>query len=196
MYRVYCVYIAYIYIGKMESPFVLYDNAYINTKDGMLAYNGTSRYAFIDNSGYFVSYEVNSIGDLHGDYSVFMENGQKIVQYNYKDGFLDGLQQVWYPNGNREAIYYAVAGNLHGYKRLFYENGQKNEEVMYINGFREGLFCKWHVSPVTGNGKNGHAHMPKQQLFIRCSYHKDKICGRFNIWDMNGNMLNDEMIFE
>jgi len=182
----------------MENPFVFCDNAHITVKDGIIAYNGLSRYACIDNSGYFVTYEVNSIGDLHGDYSVFMENGQKIIQYNYKDGFLDGLQQVWYPNGNREAIYYAVAGNLHGYKRLFYENGQKNEEVMYINGCREGLLCKWHPSQDIGNKKNGsnHGNMAKQQIFIRCSYHKDKICGRFNIWDINGNMVHEQVVFE
>lgn len=178
----------------MENPFVHFDNGYVSLNEGLLAYNGLSRYAFIDNNGYFITYEVNGIGDLHGEYSVFIENGQKILQYNYKDGFTDGLQQLWYPNGNRKAVCYTVNGVLHGYKRLFYENGEKNEEVMYINGLKEGMLCKWHPSILGGNVKPG--HMPKQQLFIRCSYHKDKMCGRMTTWDEYGNILSENMLFE
>jgi antitoxin component YwqK of YwqJK toxin-antitoxin module len=176
----------------MENPFVYCDNAYVTFDNGLLSYNGLSRYSYIDNNGYFITYEVNSIGDLHGEYSVFMENGQKILQFNYKDGFTDGLQQLWYPNGNRKVVCYTAGGVLHGYKRLFYENGQKDEEVMYINGLKEGLLCKWY--PNTENIKMGGMH--KQQLFIRCSYHKDKLSGRFTSWDEFGNVSHEDMIFE
>jgi antitoxin component YwqK of YwqJK toxin-antitoxin module len=80
-----------------------------------------------------IKYEVNTDTPYTGKYVTDHWNGQKVLEMNYKDGKLDGVQTWWY------------------------ENGQKWYEGKYKNGKQDGIYTLWKKDgqkKVEGNYKN------------------------------------------
>ena len=64
----------------------------------------------------------------------FYENGQKEMEWNYKDGMKEGLMTVWYENGQKQKEGNWRDGKRDGLDTTWYESGQKRYEGKYKDG--------------------------------------------------------------
>src|SRR5579872_6619363 len=64
----------------------------------------------------------------------YFENGQRMGEFNYIDGIMDGRQIGYYSNG--QVCFEANYKNekLNGYQTAYHENKQKYYEYVYQNG--------------------------------------------------------------
>ena len=72
------------------------------------------------------------------------DNGQKLVEGNYKDGKPDGLRVQWNEVGQKEAEINFKDGKENGLLTRWYNNGQKKYERNYKDGYLDDLSSAWH----------------------------------------------------
>ena len=76
----------------------------------------------------------NEVTPFTGLAQSFYENGQKKLEFNYKDGKKDGLQTKWWENGQKGSEENYKDGKLNGLEARWYDNGQKKLEANYKDG--------------------------------------------------------------
>ena len=62
------------------------------------------------------------------------ENGQKKLEYNYKDGKPEGLMTAWYENGKKKVEGTFKDGKPEGPGTMWHANGQKKAEATFKDG--------------------------------------------------------------
>tara|TARA_Y100001934_G_scaffold73467_1_gene91324 strand:- start:34 stop:588 length:555 start_codon:yes stop_codon:yes gene_type:complete len=78
-----------------------------------------------------VKYLLNEETPFTGRAESFYENGQKLLEVNFKDGKKDGLQVIWHENGQKAVEGTNKNGERDGLSTSWYENGQKSLEVNF-----------------------------------------------------------------
>ena len=73
-------------------------------------------------------------GKLHGLWTSWYVNGQKMIDGNYKDGKEDGFWTDWYENGQKKAEGNYKDGIPDGLRTKWYPDGQKREEANWKDG--------------------------------------------------------------
>ena len=69
-------------------------------------------------------YWINKKAEFEGEYKIWHENGNKLLECNYKNGKLEGEYKCWYENGNKcEEINYKNGG-LKGEYKCWYKDGK------------------------------------------------------------------------
>ena len=101
------------------------------------------------------------------------ENGYLESVSNYKNGFLNGLYEHYYPNGQVAARTNYKYGEEDGPCETWHPNGQLRSHMNYKNGKLNGLYERWH---------------PNGQLSFRCNYYASKIDGLCEAWHPNGQL--------
>ena len=81
----------------------------------------------------------------------YLENGQKELEGNYKDGKKEGIETEWYENGQKKSEGTYKNGKDDGLYTKWYENGQKKSELNYKDGKQDGLWNFWFE-----NGQKGY----------------------------------------
>ena len=122
-------------------------------KDGLTEFyeNGeiSQRINYKNNTGYFIDGVFELINDAgtavgrivtykdgkkDGLEEVFYENGQLSRKSNYKDGKKDGLFQLYYENGQLLRQTYYTEGEKDGLFESYHENGRLSAKILYKNG--------------------------------------------------------------
>ncbi len=80
----------------------------------------------------------NKDGKLNGPYTKWYEDGQKWVEWNYKNNNLHGLLTDWHPNGNKWREVNFVNGKKDGLATKWHKNGEKQAEGNWVNGKLHG----------------------------------------------------------
>ena len=124
-------------------------------------------------------------GLQNGAWVYYFNNGAKMAEGNYLNGDggnkgksgipkngRDGLFNLFYKNGNPEAINPYKAGKLNGLCTWYYENGNKNEVSNYTAGELDGLYNSYY--------ENGN----KSEV---SNYKAGKLDGLANNYYENGN---------
>ena len=115
------------------------------------------------------------------------DNGQKLVEGNYKDGKPDGLRVQWNEVGQKEAEINFKDGKENGLWTRWHNNGQKEQEIYFKDGKEDGLWIDWD--------KNG-------QKSVEANYKDGKMDGVAVLWHKNGqkkserNWKEGKMIYE
>jgi antitoxin component YwqK of YwqJK toxin-antitoxin module len=103
-------------------------------------------------------------------------NGKKKLEWNYKDGELDGLITRWRDNGQKKSEGNYKDGSEDGLRVSWYTNGQKMHEVSFKGGHLDGLEVWWD--------KNG---QKKSEL----KYQKGKLVeGSEKYWNSEGEPVD------
>ena len=136
----------------------------------------------------------------HGLFKSFYENGQKLNEFYYKDGKIDGLNTYWYENGQKEQELTFKAGKAEGLRTDWYENGNKRLEGTYKDGKLDGLWSQWwengvKMSEVTfKKGKDDGLHTKwheNGQKMSEQTYKNKKQDGLGTIWYENGQKSSE-----
>jgi hypothetical protein len=90
----------------------------------------------IKNSYYMGKEWSAPIGKSDGLQTLWYENGQKEAEGNFKDGKMDGLSITWYENGQKQWEENYKDGESDGLSTYWYSNGQKMAEVISADGKR------------------------------------------------------------
>lgn len=83
-------------------------------------------------NGKAISVTEKKDGKDHGLYRRWGTNGKLEVEWNYKNGKLDGISKSWYGDGVRSEVYYKD-GKKHGISKLWYSDGKLSDIEYYIN---------------------------------------------------------------
>jgi len=142
---------------------------------------------------------LNALRKKDGNYVDHYDNGQKMIEENYKNGELDGLQIRWYKNGQKwtESNY---KDGEEGLSTTWYENGQKQYESTWYENDKEKIIG-WDK-----NGKKQTEFLSKDkkldglwtewyengQKKEEGNYKNDKKEGVWTSWDKGGNVTKTE----
>ena len=123
-------------------------------------------------------------------------NGQLKIEYNYKNGKLDGVAKGWFKNGQLE-YEYTYKDSLLIKNRSWYKNGQLEKEDNYINGIER----VWHKNgqleyesnytgnyiPVDGPKKywNENGQLEREDIY------KDGLSIKTRTWHKNGQLKRE-----
>jgi len=124
-------------------------------------------------------------------HTAYYENGQLMMEGNYKDGKLSGLWKSYYESGQLTTEGYMKDGEKYGLWKHYYENGQLEIEGEYKvqndSISKDGIW-KWYY-------KNG-------QLFQTANWKYGEFHGLWKVYYENGqleweeNWKDDELISE
>ena len=67
------------------------------------------------------------------------EDGVFDGKISFKNGIIDGLVELYYPNGKLAKMATFKDGETNGIEKTYYENGQMNMEVLHKNGKKDGM---------------------------------------------------------
>ncbi|MGL5124595.1 MAG: toxin-antitoxin system YwqK family antitoxin [Fusobacteriaceae bacterium] len=148
-----------------------------------------------------IYYKINEEKGFTGTGIFKDENGQLKVEYNYKNGQLDGTYKSYYENGQLK-----VEGNLKnglqdGLVKRYYENGQLRHEENYKNGEFEGPYKDYYENGQLrskGNYKNGKLeglfkiYYDNGQLEQEYNYKDGKLEGPYKDYYENGQVKEEE----
>ena len=118
--------------------------------------------------------QVNLI-DGNGQFKYTDDYGQKYEE-NYVNGKLDGINRIWYSNGQIMQDYNYKDGKENGLCRKWFEIGRISDEFIYNNGKLDGICKKWY-----GNGQ-----MESQEIF------QNGVSMKKKCWDGKGNSISCE----
>ena len=93
-----------------------------------------------------VTYLADEETPFTGRAESFYENGQKEMEWNYKDGMKEGLRTEWYENGQKKAEATFKDGKREGLRTKWHESGQKKKKGNYKDGKEDGLYTNWYES--------------------------------------------------
>jgi len=109
-------------------------------------------------------------GKLHGKMIYWNRKGQIVIESNYKNNLLDGLE-IEYENGQISMERNYSKGVQQGKETWWNENGQISHESNYSKGVLQGKNTDWH--------SNG-------QKLIEVNYIDGKKDGKDTFWDEDG----------
>lgn len=128
-------------------------------------------------------YYVNDFDERNGSYKEWDNNGQLILEANYKKDELHGhyikykegkvSKDIWYSNGKIDGKYKSYWDNGNPYVEIEYEDGKIKAEENYIKGVQEGRYRIWY--------ENG-------QLESEGNYIKNYLEGEFITYYKNGKL--------
>ncbi|MGV9663635.1 toxin-antitoxin system YwqK family antitoxin [Nocardia niigatensis] len=81
-----------------------------------------------------------------GEVEEYAENGQLVELSTYYEGIENGLQQEWWPNGNKRAEGVTKMGSAVGEWRYWHENGQMSEQVVLDADGQEMTRKRWNAA--------------------------------------------------
>ena len=115
----------------------------------------------------------NGVWLLHGLWTSWHENGQKLEQGRYDWNREDGLWQWWDENGQEIARGSFLQGKREGAWTFWYSSGAKQVDAYYVDGEGQGLWTTYYED----GGKNAQGH------FV-----DGEISGYWTIWDEFGEV--------
>jgi antitoxin component YwqK of YwqJK toxin-antitoxin module len=89
-------------------------------------------------------YEISQDSIKHGNYTSYYEDGNIFESSNFKMGVLDGIRELYFPDGAIEIQENYVDGTIEGPYNTYYNNGKPNVQCNYNNGVLEGIVKKYH----------------------------------------------------
>jgi antitoxin component YwqK of YwqJK toxin-antitoxin module len=101
---------------------------------------------------------VNTFNRGTGEYKMIYSNGQNRLQYQMKNGLIEGLLTFKHFNGKIEETRTYTKGNLNGEVKKYDEDGKLVLVVYYKNDERDGLWKYYYPNQkiaTTGTYKNG-----------------------------------------
>ena len=73
------------------------------------------------------------------NYKIPEEDGVFDGKISFKNGIIDGIVELYYPNGKLAKIATFKDGETNGIEKTYYENGQIKMEVLHKNGKKDGM---------------------------------------------------------
>ena len=73
------------------------------------------------------------------NYKVPEEDGVFDGKISFKNGIIDGIVELYYPNEKLAKMATFKDGETNGIEKTYYENGQMNMEVLHKNGKKDGM---------------------------------------------------------
>jgi antitoxin component YwqK of YwqJK toxin-antitoxin module len=93
-----------------------------------------------DRKDCLVTYRVDSVGNIHGTYTVHSLDGHLLEKRTYKHGLLDGVMETYcVSGGKRTSRCTYVADKLQGDYKRWSPHGHLLAHERYVNGKRHGL---------------------------------------------------------
>ena len=128
-----------------EEPYEMAFYPFTDSRESQQTFTGklVSHYDYPDGSSQLAS-ETIYIDGLKDGLRGWAPNGQLLVERNWSNGRLHGLQREWYRNGQLLKESNWSEGLPHGRHQSWYENGNQRLEENYIEGRREGLYSSWN----------------------------------------------------
>jgi antitoxin component YwqK of YwqJK toxin-antitoxin module len=114
----------------------------------------------------------------HGLTEFYLDKFRFYVRKNYKNGKLDGLQEL-YQNGKIYEREFYKYGKLNGLSEKWYKDGNLHSISNYKNGKKDGLYEQWWENDM---------------LSTRCNYKNDKLNGLYEEWHKCG-VLSMKIIY-
>ena len=94
---------------------------------------------------------------------------------SFKNGIIDGVVELYYPNGKLAKIGTFKNGETNGIQKDFYENGVLKEERFYKNDKLQGISKSYY---------------PNGKLQIEASFKEDKLDGISKEYDETGKIID------
>lgn len=85
-------------------------------------------------------------GQLNGVSEMWYPNGQLEVREHFKDSVSDGLREKWYENGARKSEAHIVHGKIEGIFQSWHQNGELAERIPMKNGEPDGTALAFYDS--------------------------------------------------
>lgn len=79
-----------------------------------------------------------------GPFIDYYLNGKKEEEGYFKKGKVDGLNKVYFPNGNVDHYITYVNGIENGESKEYFVNGQVRQEGLFKNGKEDGIWKEWY----------------------------------------------------
>lgn len=123
----------------------------LESKDGLYYHEGEekpftgSTESKYENDVPFVQADFKD-GKLHGTYTAYYMNGQKMGITNYKEGVKHGVSESWHENGNKASEISFVDGLEHGELKVYFPNGQLRMQAEFEKGERVGMQQEWDTA--------------------------------------------------
>lgn len=100
-------------------------------------------------------------GELEGEFIKYYYNGNIELRSNIKNGKTSGLVERYYNDGKLKSKYHEYDEELHGSYKSYYANGKLQKTGNYYKGLENGLFKEYNEEGVLlleYNAKNGKLH--------------------------------------
>ena len=81
---------------------------------------------------------------LEGIEKIYYPNGQVDGEFNYKNGVHEGSFKYYYKDGTLKQEGAYVGGQIEGLLKSYYPTGILREEVMHVNGYTNGAFKEYN----------------------------------------------------
>jgi len=136
------------------------------------SYNGP--YTKVDSSGVLLEKGNYKQGQLEGIRELFFPDGKVKVRERYTKGQISDLYEYFFPNGKLELQGEYVNGAMYGIWRKYNEDGKLLEEVMMVENEEMGPFTEYYPDG-TIQTKGTYLHGPNED-------------GVLNLYDESGEL--------
>jgi antitoxin component YwqK of YwqJK toxin-antitoxin module len=136
-----------------------------------------------------LGYSYNKAGKLadtlylnkgNGDVVAYYNNGNKSMECQYRDGWLQGKKINWYPDGHIYSETMFLNGSRHGATKIYYPDGTLKAKEDYFWGRLNGV-CNYFYP----NGKTSKS----------LSYRMDKLHGISRYYNQEGKLLKERYCY-
>ena len=79
-----------------------------------------------------------------GVYCQYYDDGQKMIEFIYKDGKRDGLCRIWHENGKLKEECLFKKGKKEGLYKSWWSNGKTMVECNYLEGKKVGIYKEFN----------------------------------------------------
>jgi TonB family protein len=79
-----------------------------------------------------------------GHFVYYYEDGKKQMECHYRDNYLQGILEEWYPSGQQESYQEFKGGILNGDFKSWREDGSLKLKARYYNGEKHGNFQSFY----------------------------------------------------
>lgn len=110
---------------------------------------------------------------------IYFPNGQVDGEFNYKDGIHDGIFKYYYEDGTLKQEGTYVNGKIEGVLNSYYPTGTLKEEVAHKNGLTQGVFKEY----------NENGTIKAEGEYTSKSGQEDLEHGLFKDYDENGVLI-------
>lgn len=126
---------------ELPGALVVYTVDASGLKQGVCRYHSLLHVKHIEQEFYYKDDVIQ--GPYRSWHVVQGATGKLHYEANWVDGFPDGEERYYYPNGTLKATYKYKAGKKHGEFKTWHHNGTQQEFGTYIDGERAGAFQVW-----------------------------------------------------
>jgi uncharacterized protein len=133
--------------------------------DGTLAYqvmykdNKPISYTWLDKNGQLLP--ETPIRNQSGKIKTWFPNGKVSAEFEYKDGYLDGVSKLYFTNGQLRNQHVLKYGDLYDHYILYFDNGQLKADYIYLHDNLHGPYKEYNEKGVlteSGSYYDGDAH--------------------------------------